>query len=344
MNKQQPVLIIAEAGVNHNGDLNQAKALIDAAAHAGADLVKFQTFSADKIVSRKAKQAAYQQKNTGSQDTSQYQMLKKLELSESMHHELIAYCKEKGIGFFSTAFDPEGLDFLNQLGFTQFKVPSGEITNYPYLKRLAAIKKPVILSTGMANLGEIEAALNVLTSEGLDRKDITVLHCNTEYPTPMQDVNLKAMLTIQQAFGVAVGYSDHTLGIEVPIAAAAMGAKVIEKHFTLDRNLPGPDHRASLEPEELKQMVSGIRNIELAISGTGKKTISKSESQNIISARKSIHVRRQIQAGQVIREEDLIPLRPAVGLSPMEWNNVIGKTVINTVEAFEPLSDSNLVR
>ncbi|MEQ8704208.1 MAG: N-acetylneuraminate synthase [Phaeodactylibacter sp.] len=333
MNKQKSVLIIAEAGVNHNGDLNQAKALIDAASYAGADLVKFQTFSTDKIVSREAKQAAYQQKNTGSQDTSQYQMLKELELSESMHDELIAYCNEKEIGFFSTAFDPEGLDFLNQLGFTQFKVPSGEITNYPYLKRLAAFKKPVILSTGMANLGEIEAALQVLTSEGLDRKDITVLHCNTEYPTPMQDVNLKAMGTIQQAFGVAVGYSDHTLGIEVPIAAVAMGAKVIEKHFTLDRNLPGPDHRASLEPDELKAMVDAIRNIELAISGHGRKEPSPSELPNKSIARKSLHLTSSLPKGTVIEEGHLIALRPGDGISPMQWNRIIGRRLNNDLEA-----------
>jgi N-acetylneuraminate synthase/N,N'-diacetyllegionaminate synthase len=342
MNKQKAVLIIAEAGVNHNGHLNQAKALIDAAAHAGADLVKFQTFSADKIVSQEAKQAAYQQKNTGSQDTSQYQMLKKLELSESMHDELIAYCKEKEIGFFSTAFDPEGLDFLNQLGLTQFKVPSGEITNYPYLKRLAAFKKPVILSTGMANLGEIEAALQVLSSEGLDRKDITVLHCNTEYPTPMLDVNLKAMLTIQQAFGVAVGYSDHTLGIEVPIAAVAMGATVIEKHFTLDRNLPGPDHRASLEPDELKAMVSAIRNIELAISGHGRKEPSPSELPNKAIARKSLHLTSSLPKGAVIEEDHLIALRPGDGISPMQWNRIIGRRLNNDLEAGAKLSWADL--
>jgi N-acetylneuraminate synthase/N,N'-diacetyllegionaminate synthase len=342
MNKQKAVLIIAEAGVNHNGDLNQAKALIDAAAHAGADLVKFQTFSADKIVSREAKQAAYQQKNTGSNDISQYQMLKKLELSESMHDELIAYCKEKEIGFFSTAFDPEGLDFLNQLGFTQFKVPSGEITNYPYLKRLAEIKKPVILSTGMANLGEIEAALQVLISEGLDRKNITVLHCNTEYPTPMQDVNLKAMLTIQQAFGVAVGYSDHTLGIEVPIAAVAMGATVIEKHFTLDRNLPGPDHRASLEPNELKAMVDAIRNIELAISGHGRKEPSPSELPNKEVARKSLHLASSLSKGTVIEESHLIALRPGDGISPMQWNRIIRRRLNKNLETGAKLSWADL--
>jgi N-acetylneuraminate synthase/N,N'-diacetyllegionaminate synthase len=342
MNKKESVLIIAEAGVNHNGDLNQAKALIDAAAAAGVDLVKFQTFSADKIVSKSAQQADYQQKNTGSKDTSQYQMLKQLELSEAMHHELIAYCNQKGAEFFSTAFDVEGLSFLNQLGFDRFKVPSGEITNYPYLKRLAEIKKPVILSTGMATLGEIEAALKVLTSEGLNRKDITVLHCNTEYPTPMQDVNLKAMLTIQQAFGVAVGYSDHTLGIEVPIAAVAMGASVIEKHFTLDRNLPGPDHRASLEPDELKAMVDAIRNIELAISGHGRKEPSQSEIPNKGIARKSLHLHGGLKKGDILGESHLIALRPGDGISPMHWGQVIGRSLNRDLEAGSKLEWSDL--
>jgi N,N'-diacetyllegionaminate synthase len=341
MNERKHTLIIAEAGVNHNGDLTMAKTLIDVAVDAGVDLVKFQTFKADDLVSKEAKQAAYQKKNIVYRDDSQYQMLKKLELSHEDHQELIRYCKEKGIVFFSTAFDVNGLEYLNSLGFPRFKVPSGEITNYPYLKKLAQLRKPVILSTGMSNLQEIREALTVLET-GIKREDITVLHCNTEYPTPMKDVNLKAMLYIQEAFQVNIGYSDHTLGIEVPIAAVVLGATVIEKHFTLDRTLPGPDHSASLEPHELKQMVQGIRNIELAISGTGKKAVSISESQNIIPARKSIHVRRQIQAGEVIKEKDLIPLRPAVGLSPMEWENVVGKKIINTVEAFEPLHDSNL--
>jgi N-acetylneuraminate synthase/N,N'-diacetyllegionaminate synthase len=339
---QPPVLIIAEAGVNHNGDLNQAKALIDAAAAAGADLVKFQTFSADKIVSRAAHKASYQQKNTGTDDTSQYAMLKQLELSVDMHHELMQYCKEKGIAFFSTAFDTEGIDFLHQLGFERFKVPSGEITNYPYLKRLAELKLPVILSTGMADLGEIEDALQVLTSEGLDRSAITVLHCNTEYPTPMQDVNLKAMLTIQQAFGVKVGYSDHTLGIEVPIAAVALGATVIEKHFTLDRNLPGPDHRASLEPEELKAMVKAIRNIELAVGGHGRKEPSSSERPNKAIARKSLHLRHDLPEGSILQEADLLPLRPGDGISPMQWEQVVGRTLKHDMESGSKLAWSDL--
>lgn len=342
MINKQHVLIIAEAGVNHNGDINQAKALIDAAADAGADLVKFQTFSADKIVSKTAKKAVYQQKNTESGDLSQYQMLKKLELSGATHHELIQYCNQRGIEFFSTAFDTDGVDFLEKLGFERFKVPSGEITNYPYLKRIAELKKPVILSTGMANLGEIETALQVLTSEGLSRKDITVLHCNTEYPTPMQDVNLKAMLTIQHAFGVQVGYSDHTLGIEVPIAAAALGASVIEKHFTIDRNLPGPDHRASLEPEELKAMVRAIRNIESAIGGHGRKEPSPSETPNKAVARKSLHLICTVQQNEVLEEKHLMPLRPGDGISPMQWKSIIGRKLNKTLEAGAKLTWNDL--
>ncbi|KAB2814319.1 N-acetylneuraminate synthase [Phaeocystidibacter luteus] len=339
---KQHTLIIAEAGVNHNGDMSKALQLIDAAAEAGVDIVKFQTFKADTLVSPKAKKANYQQDSLPDDDQSQYKMLKKLELSDDDHNELIEHCSKKGLQFFSTAFDTEGLKYLNSLGFEQFKVPSGEITNYPYLRELASFGKPVIISTGMSSMDDIEAALNVLTQAGMSKSDITVLHCNTQYPTPMEDVNLLAMNHIKDTFDVNVGYSDHTMGIEVPIAAVALGATVIEKHFTLDRGLPGPDHSASLEPHELKQMVQGIRNIELAISGTGKKAVSKSESQNIIPARKSIHVRRQLQAGEVIKEEDLIPLRPAVGMSPMEWENVVGKKVVDTIEAFEPLHESNL--
>jgi len=342
MSTKHPVLIIAEAGVNHNGDLKQAKALIDAAAEAGADLVKFQTFSADRIVSKMAQKAVYQHKNTGSEDTSQYAMLKQLELSVDMHHELIDYCRQRGIEFFSTAFDTEGINFLHQLGFKRFKVPSGEITNYPYLKRLAELKLPVILSTGMSGLGEIEDALEVLISEGLDRSAITVLHCNTEYPTPMQDVNLKAMLTIQQAFGVKVGYSDHTLGIEVPIAAVALGATVIEKHFTLNRNLPGPDHRASLEPEELTAMVKAIRNIELAVGGHGRKEPSSSEIPNKAIARKSLHLRHNLKEGSILQEKDLLPLRPGNGISPMQWEQVVGRKLKYDMESGSKLTWSDL--
>ncbi|WP_288368823.1 N-acetylneuraminate synthase [uncultured Roseivirga sp.] len=319
-------LIIAEAGVNHNGDLSKAKQLIDVAADAGADLVKFQTFKADSIVSKLARKAEYQIRNTG-KSNSQYDMLKRLELSIDDHLELIDHCDKKGVTFFSTAFDTSGLLELNSLGFDRFKIPSGEITNYPYLKLLAKLKKPVIISTGMANMEEIGEAIRVLTSEGLGLNDITILHCNTEYPTPMKDVNLKAMLSIQKKFGVKIGYSDHTLGIEVPIAAVALGASVIEKHFTLSRNLPGPDHRASLEPQELVAMVKSIRNIEMALLGSGIKRPSESEVKNKFIARKSIFLAANILKGQVLKEEDLISLRPGDGMSPMLWPKIIGRKV-----------------
>lgn len=337
------VLIIAEAGVNHNGDLNIAKKLIDVAASAGVDLVKFQTFKADRIVSKLAQKAEYQKNNTRDQDSTQYEMLKQLELSEEDHVELMAYCKEKGINFFSTAFDPEGLNYLNSLGFSRFKVPSGEITNYPYLKRLAEIGKPVILSTGMANMKEITEAVVVLTSGRLTKSDVTVLHCNTEYPTPMEDVNLRAMETIKELIGVRVGYSDHTLGIEVPIAAVALGATVIEKHFTIDRNLPGPDHAASLEPQELVSMVRAIRNIEAAISGNGEKSPSRSEQKNIPIARKSIHLASDLDKDTVILYEHLIALRPGTGISPMQWQAVIGRRINRDLPAFHLLAESDLV-
>lgn len=327
------VLIIAEAGVNHNGSLNQAKRLIDAAVDAKVDLVKFQTFKADKLVTKDAPLANYQTENLSQNDSSQNSMLKLLELSHDDHLTLINYCNEKGIQFFSTAFDVEGLEYLHSLGFNMFKIPSGEITNYPYLKKLAEFGKPVILSTGMSTLQDIKGALEVLTT-GIPIKEITILHCNTEYPTPMQDVNLRAMLSIQNEFCVDVGYSDHTLGIEVPIAAVALGAKVIEKHFTLDRNLPGPDHKASLEPEELKDMVKSIRNIELALSGNGKKYPSESEKKNLVIARKSICVNKQKFKGEIIMSEDLIMLRPGDGISPMQTKDIIGKTLKNDIEAF----------
>lgn len=322
--KESKVIIIAEAGVNHNGDLALAKRLIDIAVEAGVDLVKFQTFKADDLVSKEAKQAEYQKKNLADGSDSQYEMLKRLELSEANHLELMKYCGSRGIEFFSTAFDVKGLDYLNSLGFSRFKVPSGEITNYPYLKKLSEFGKPVILSTGMADLSEIKAALSVL-QEGIAKENITVLHCNTEYPTPMEDVNLKAMNTISSECSVAVGYSDHTLGIEVPIAAVAMGAVVIEKHFTLDRTLPGPDHAASLEPEELKEMVKAIRNVEKAISGSGTKVPSQSESKNRSIARKSLHLVNDLAVGHCLVSEDLIALRPGDGISPMEISEVIGK-------------------
>jgi len=340
--KLNRVLIIAEAGVNHNGDLQKAIELIYLAAEAGADVVKFQTFKADKIASKTAKKAKYQSENMGGNDDSQYNMLKYLELSEEDHHTLIEECKKREIQFLSTAFDVEGIDFLDSLELPFFKSPSGEITNYPYLKRLAEKGKPVVLSTGMADMYEVKAAVKVLTEHGMDKKNITVLHCNTEYPTPMEDVNLKAMNSMGEELGVQIGYSDHTLGIEVPIAAVALGARVIEKHFTLDRNLPGPDHRASLEPDELKEMVIAIRNIEKALSGSGRKEPSPSELKNIEVARKSIHTTRAMKAGETITEKDIIALRPGNGISPMEWENVIGRKVSRAYEATEMLEWSSL--
>jgi N,N'-diacetyllegionaminate synthase len=315
-------LIIAEAGVNHNGDMSMARRLIDVAAEAGADLVKFQTFQASRLVTTDAKKAEYQSNATGGDET-QYAMLRKLELTREMHLELIEYCRTRGIGFFSTGFDEQSVDMLVELGIDRFKIPSGEITNLPYLRHIGRYGKPVILSTGMADLHEIGMALDVLESAGTKRAQITVLHCNTEYPTPMSDVNLRAMLTIRDTFGVEVGYSDHTSGIEIAIAAVALGATVIEKHFTLDRSLPGPDHKASLEPQELSAMVSAIRNIEAAL-GDGIKRPSPSESKNIGIARKSLVASREIRAGEIFTESNLTIKRPGTGISPMRWDEVLG--------------------
>lgn len=336
------VIIIAEAGVNHNGDINTAKQLIDAAAYAEVDYVKFQTFKADTIVSKLAKKAEYQSKNTGDNEQTQYEMLKKLELSENVHDDLMAYCELKNIKFLSSAFDVEGVSYLNNLGLNLFKVPSGEITNFPYLRAIAQTKKPVILSTGMASNNDIESAIKVLLDFGTKIEQLTILHCNTEYPTPMQDVNLHAMNSIKAQFGVLVGYSDHTLGIEIPIAAVALGARVIEKHFTIDNTLPGPDHAASLEPDELKAMVKAIRNTEAAISGDGIKQPSVSEQKNIHIARKSIHLSRDISKGTVISELDMIPLRPGQGISPMEWNAILGKTTTRNIKKHEMLNWNDL--
>lgn len=333
----EKVIIIAEAGVNHNGDINIAKKLIDAAVEAGVDYVKFQTFKADTLVSPSAKKASYQSTNINDGDDSQYNMLKKLELSHENHLELMAYCLEKKIHFFSTAFDVEGVNYLNNLGLTFFKIPSGEITNYPYIRAVALCGKPVIMSTGMCTEKEIKDAVDVLLSFGLKKDQISILHCNTEYPTPMKDVNLKAMLSIKNIFGVQIGYSDHTLGIEVPIAAVALGAKIIEKHFTLDRNLPGPDHIASLEPHELKEMVKSIRNIEQALSGSGVKIPSESETKNIAIARKSIHVTKDLSIGHILTENDITSLRPGDGISPMEWERVVGKQLTIDKKKFEKL-------
>jgi N,N'-diacetyllegionaminate synthase len=319
-------IIIAEAGVNHNGDIANAFKLVDAAVEAGVDYVKFQTFKSENLVSKFATKADYQIENTQNATETQLQMLQKLELSHEQHQQLIAYCKQKSISFFSTAFDLESLQYLKDIGLNLVKIPSGEITNLPYLRLAAKLFKKAIISTGMATMQEIEAALNVFLENGLDKNDITILHCNTEYPTPMQDVNLKAMLHIQKELGVAIGYSDHTLGIEVPIAAVALGATVIEKHFTLDKNMDGPDHRASLEPHELKAMVSAIRNIEQAVSGNGVKKPARSEEKNKDIARKSIVAAKSIAKGDIFTEANVTTKRPGTGISPMQWDNVIGKT------------------
>jgi len=318
------VFIIAEAGVNHNGSTELAKKLIDVAVHSGADAIKFQTFKAENLVSKKAQKAEYQKQTTDSKE-SQFEMIKKLELDVDTHQALMAYCAEKNILFLSTPFDHDSINLLNKLGLDIFKIPSGEITNLPYLKQIGALNKQVILSTGMANLGEIEAALAVLVSAGTQRKRITVLHANTMYPTPMEDVNLKAMQTIGQAFDIAYGYSDHTLGIEVDIAAVAMGASVIEKHFTLDKTMEGPDHKASLEPDELKAMVKAIRNIELAL-GSRVKQVSNSERPNMAVARKSLIAKIDIKQGEQFTENNLTIKRPGAGISPMRWDEVIGQT------------------
>lgn len=320
-------LIIAEAGVNHNGSLELAKQLIDAAAEAGVDYVKFQTFKAENLVTRFAKQAEYQKKNIGDGNDSQFQMLKKLELSQAFHDILISYCVEKGVKFFSTAFDFDSIDYLASLNLPLWKIPSGEITNYPYIRKIAKLGKPVILSTGMCELEDIHNAVDTLLKFGLTKNQITILHCNTEYPTPFGDVNLRAMLSIKEEFGVKVGYSDHTKGIEVPIAAVALGAEVLEKHFTLDRNLLGPDHKASLEPDELKAMVAAIRNIERAI-GDGHKHVSESESKNIAIARKSIVAACAIKKGDIFTEENITVKRPGTGISPMRWEEVVGSKAI----------------
>jgi N,N'-diacetyllegionaminate synthase len=315
-------LIIAEAGVNHNGDMNLAKELVNVAAEAGADYVKFQTFTADAISTTQAEKAEYQNAATDI-DESQHAMIKKLELTKDMHEALIEHCNSRGIQFFSTGFDMASIDLLVELGMNLFKIPSGEITNLPYLRHIGKLDKPVILSTGMATLDEIQAALEVLEQEGTPRSCITVLHCNTEYPTPMSDVNLRAMISIREKFKVKTGYSDHTLGIEVAISAVAMGATVIEKHFTLDRSLSGPDHQASLEPEELKAMVIAIRNIEKAM-GDGVKRPSSSEIKNIPIARKSLVAACNIFEGEVFSETNLTVKRPGTGLSPMRWDEVLG--------------------
>ena len=319
-------LIIAEAGVNHNGNLDLAKKLIDAAAEAGADLVKFQSFNANRLVTRSAKKADYQAQSSDFKE-SQHEMLSRLEISPSMQKELISHCRERGIEFFSTGFDIESVDLLLGLGQDLFKIPSGEITNLPYLRHIGRFGKTLILSTGMATLGEIEAAIEVIEYAGTPRANVTVLHCTTEYPTPMNEVNLRAMHSIHSAFGVAIGYSDHTTGIEVAIAAVAMGASVIEKHFTLDRSLPGPDHKASLEPAELKAMVTAIRNIEIAL-GDGIKRLTSSEVRNKQVARKSLVASQFIKAGDTFSSQNVTIKRPGTGISPMRWDEVMSHVAI----------------
>lgn len=336
------VVIIAEAGVNHNGDLQKAIGLIDSAAEAGADYVKFQTFKAEKIVNPTAQKADYQRNNMQGDEDTQFGMLKKLEMGEEWYPVLIQRCREKGIHFLSTGFDVDSIDFLDDLAIPFYKIPSGEITNKPYLQHIARKGKDIILSTGMADLQEVREAVEVLEAEGITRDRITVLHCNTEYPTPMEDVNLLAMHHIVRELQVKIGYSDHTLGLEVPIAAVALGAVVIEKHFTLDRTLPGPDHAASLEPAELKSMVRAIRNIELAISGSGIKEPSESEKKNIAIARKSMHVKQDLPKGHIIQDEDVIALRPADGISPMEIDRILGKTIVKDIVAGESLTWNHL--
>ena len=321
--KTPRTLVIAEVGVNHNGDLELAKKLVDAASHAGADVVKFQTFQANQLVTQHAEQAAYQQQALGKR-MSQQEMLQLLELKPEDHGELIDHCQKKNVEFLSTAFDSLSIELLAKMNLKRWKIPSGEITNLPYLRQIGRQGRPVILSTGMADLGEIEAAIAVLEQAGTPRDQITVLHCTTQYPAPIGEVNLRAMQTISRAFGVAVGYSDHTDGIVVPISAVAMGATVIEKHLTLDRDLPGPDHKASLEPGQFVAMVEGIREIELAL-GDGIKRPTLSEQANLPVARKSLVAARSIRAGELFNEANLTAKRPGNGVSPMQWDNYMGR-------------------
>ena len=327
--------IIAEAGVNHNGSLDVAKKLIDVAVYSGADLVKFQTFKAETLVTKTAEKAEYQKNMTGKSE-SQFDMIKKLELNRDAHKDLIDYCNRKNIKFLSTAFDHDSIDLLAELNIPFYKIPSGEITNLPYLRHVGSMGKPIIMSTGMSTLEEVRVAMNVLLDMGIKKDALTILQCNTEYPTPMVDVNLQVMLTIRDELGVEVGYSDHTLGIEVPIAAVAMGATVVEKHFTLDRKMAGPDQAASLEPEELKDMVSAIRNIEHAL-GDGIKRPSKSEKKNIPIARRSIVARQSIKKGESFSEDNLTVKRPGTGISPMEWDKVLGKVANMEYQTNDPI-------
>jgi len=330
--------IIAEAGVNHNGSLELAKKMVEVAAYAGADAVKFQTFKAERLVTAAAPKAQYQNAVT-SEKESQFDMLKKLELDLEAHRQLLNKCQQVDIDFLSTPFDLESVELLENLGLMTFKIPSGEITNLPLLRKIGNLRKKIILSTGMADLQEIDLALDVLSKSGTSISDITVLHCNTEYPTPMEDVNLRAMQTIKDAFpGISLGYSDHTQGIEVSIAAVALGAEVIEKHFTLDQNMEGPDHRASLEPDQLALLVQSIRNIEKAM-GNGVKQVSPSEEANKIIARKSIVAKCKIHKGEVLSEKNLTTLRPGTGISPMRWDDILNTTAKRDFSAGELISE-----
>ena len=324
------VYIIAEAGVNHNGSFELACKMVDAAKNAGVDCIKFQTFKSEKLVSHSAQKAEYQKDTTG--DGSQVEMLKKLELSYDEFLALKKYCDKVGVCFLSTPFDLDSIEFLDSMDMPFWKVPSGEVTNYPYLVALAKTGKPIVMSTGMCDMDEIQAAIQVLRENGT--KEIKLLHCNTEYPTPFVDVNLRAMQSMRDTFGVEVGYSDHTKGIEVPIAAVALGAVLIEKHFTLSCNMEGPDHKASLEPAELANMVTSIRNIEEAL-GSGDKTPSPSEKKNIYVARKSIVAAKDIKKGDILTENNITVKRPGTGISPMKWNNVIGTKAVRDFEEDE---------
>lgn len=330
MQASPSVLIIAEAGVNHNGSIDLAKSLVDVAADAGANYVKFQTFTANNQVVKDAEKAEYQKTNTQNAE-SQYEMLKRLELSCEDHQILLDYCASKSIGFLSTAFDLDSVDLLARLGQTLFKIPSGEITNLPYLEKVSQVADRIIISTGMANMTEIGSAIAVFNSGGIERSKISVLHCTTEYPAPMDEVNLRAMISIQSTFGVEVGYSDHTEGIEIPIAAVSLGAKIIEKHFTLDKAMSGPDHISSLNPGELKAMVRAIRNVEMAL-GDGEKKAAPTELKNIQIVRKSIVASKKISAGDIFTPENITTKRPGTGISPMEWHSVIGEIATQNFE------------
>lgn len=335
----QKTLIIAEAGVNHNGDLNLAKRLVELAKKVGADFVKFQSFKSEECVSIKAPKAKYQVQNADDKNETQFEMIKKLELDENAHKELLDYAKSLDIGFLSTPFDLPSIELLNELGLEMFKIPSGEITNLPYLRAVGSLKKRVILSTGMSDLNEIRAALSVLIKSGTKERDISILHANTAYPTPFEDVNLRALQTLQKEFPHhKIGFSDHSLGIACPIAAVAMGACIIEKHFTLDKHLAGPDHKASLEPNELEMMVQGIRQIEKAL-GDGEKRLTKSEKENLKIARKSLVARCEIKKGELFSEMNLTTKRPATGISAMRYDEFLGKMASKNYEKDELIKE-----